>query len=125
MTSEHEKYAKEYLYKTGEYVCQSTMQSIFQQFARGTLTFDDVKTAEYIGYHYDVISVEDDLSETLREAIDDVRVKQSELSSLREESEVLENEITTEKTKVLEPRDRINSRKKTTHSKPSTEDIEF
>lgn len=125
MTKEHEKYAKEYLRKAGDYICQSTMQSIFQQFARGTLTFDDVKTAEYRDYHDDVISVDDDLSETLREAIDDVRAKQSELCSVREEREALETVITTEKTKALEQGDRINNRKKVTHSKPSTEDIEF
>lgn len=125
MTSDHEKYAKEYLRKTGEYICQSTMQSIFQQFARGTLTFDDVQMTEYRFYHIDDISASDDLSETLHEAIDDVRTKQSELSLVREEREALETMITTEKTKPLEQRERSNNRKKVVSRKSSSEDMEF
>lgn len=125
MTSEHEKYAKEYLYKIGEYICQSTMHSVFQQFARGTLTFDDVKKAEYRGYRDDVIYVDDDLSETLREAIDGVRAKQSELSSLREERKTLETVITTEKTSGIKQENRTNTRKRDTHSKSPAEDVEF
>ena len=125
MTREHEKYAKEFLYKTGEYICESTMHSVFQQFVRGTLTFDDVEIAEDRGYHDDGISVDDDLSETLREAIDDVRAKQSELSLVREERETLESIITTEKTSGIGQEKRINNRKRDTHSKSPSEDMEL
>ena len=91
MTNEHERYAKEYLKKTGEYICQFTMQKVFQQFARGTLTFDEVRTIESKFSFEQTDSASEELSETLIEQLGTLKGKQEELVRLISERETLEN----------------------------------